>query len=492
MFTKSKKGGETRNEDRVELAPFMGIRPGVYLALLYSLVLALVLFFVLFFPGLSKPGSVLRIHTEPQGAAVRIDGVYQGASPLELFVPKGRHTVSLVLPAFSVNEFELNAGGRVFGSLFFPKRISVSKNLETSDPAGVLSLAAADYARWAAVGEPSAIYQIPLSLSEGAYRAGGAAESGDYQTMNAILGASARFARNRAQIRDLVRAKFLTNNRGIGPSPLSLVNSARDMLNYLSDNPGASFWLSGSVYGGGENTISASSWHKGHTGLRAPPEQGSGPGAAMRHRGIEFRSIPEGSLNRAPPYAARTPVSSFWIAASEISREDWNRFTNENPRWALENRPALVAEGLVTEDYLADPPELVSQDLPVEAAVTGVSWYAAKAFCAWLDESLPGYTVRLPTELEWEYAARVNSRPGGRSFGSMLLKHWEWCEDSYSYLDYLPRGAMELIDAPERPVRGGSWLNTPETITAGTRGGLSPETCSPFVSFRPLLVREGA
>ena len=103
---------------------------------------------------------------------------------------------------------------------------------------------------------------------------------------------------------------------------------------------------------------------------------------------------------------------------------------------------------------------------------------------------MPGYTVRLPTELEWEYAFRVNSRASSPPLKSMLLNHWEWCENPYSYLDYLPEGAMELIGAPERPVRGGAWLNIPETVSAATRGALSPETCSPFVSFRPVIARE--
>jgi hypothetical protein len=425
--------------------------------------------------------------SEPQGAALRVDGVYQGAAPLAIFVPQGQRRIHFTLPGFSPVESDITVEGRVFGSLFFPKKLLIRESLVSPDPVKALALAASDYAAWAAVGEPSTIYQIPQSLSEGAYRAGPAAEDETiYRNMTGILEASARFAQNRAQIRDLLRAKFLVDHKGSSPSPLSLAATARDIVDYLSENPGAAFWLSETLYGGGVNPVSSSAWYKNQAAspreAEARPGE-AGPGRALNLRGVEFRPVSGGVLTRPRPYKAETAISAFWIARREISREDWELFLKENPRWAAGERAALTAQGLVTEDYLITPPE---EGGP---SVSGVSWHAARAYCDWLNGSLSmtGYTVRLPAEAEWEYAARINRRAAPGIVEGMEGNHWEWCQGPYSYLDYLSPGAMELIDAPERPVRGGSWVNPAGTVGIETRGSLSPETCSPFVSFRPVI-----
>ena len=76
----------------------------------------------------------------------------------------------------------------------------------------------------------------------------------------------------------------------------------------------------------------------------------------------------------------------------------WTAFTRARPRWEKDNAGTLTGEGLATEDYLA------AYDHPnyPYPAVSGVSWYAARAYCAWLTEQLPpalaDYEVRLPTE----------------------------------------------------------------------------------------------
>jgi hypothetical protein len=60
-----------------------------------------------------------------------------------------------------------------------------------------------------------------------------------------------------------------------------------------------------------------------------------------------------------------------------------------------------------------------------EAPVTMVSWNDAVAFCEWLSKR-EGKPYRLPTEAEWEYAARESAKNGLRGFDNEVA---EWCCD---------------------------------------------------------------
>ncbi|MCL2270947.1 MAG: PEGA domain-containing protein, partial [Treponema sp.] len=144
-------------DDKVKLKPVLGIRPGVYLSILYSIALLVILFFLLIFPGIHKPGSLIILKTEPAGAALRVDGVYMGTSGDKIFVPKGTHTLEAVIPGFENESAVIEIPGRVFGSLLFPRRFEAAFTLKTADPAAVFSQAAADYAGWSFAGEPTAV-----------------------------------------------------------------------------------------------------------------------------------------------------------------------------------------------------------------------------------------------------------------------------------------------------------------------------------------------
>jgi hypothetical protein len=474
------------NPDAVRLKPIMGVRPGVYLAVLYALAVSAVLFFVLWHPGLTKPGGVMAFRSEPVGAAVRVDGLTMGVTPCELYLPRGSREIELVLPGFTPYRTIRDIRGRVFGSRIFPQRETLTETLEAGYPLAPLLLGAEDYARWAMAGEPGAAYQIPQSLSEGAYRGGVAAKDPALKAaMEDLLREALGFAVTRAALRDLVRARFLTDNGGLAASPLSLAASLTDMAAFLAGTPGSAAWLADLVSGETAAFLEESPWYAREAGaapLPSPVVAAAVPGPDLELGGLVFREIPGGVLTVPGPFPRRAEIPGFRIALTEVSLPAWELFTAANPGWGRENRDALSAQGQAGPDYLG--PALFPE---AGTGVSAVSWYAAEAYCRWLSGFLPpsmaDFEVRLPTEAEWEYAAKTApDLPEAMTGG-----HWEWCGDPFSPLFFYFPGEEQSIPSPERSLRGGSWINTPDSAGVETRASLPPETCSPFVSFRPLI-----
>jgi len=145
-----------------------------------------------------------------------------------------------------------------------------------------------------------------------------------------------------------------------------------------------------------------------------------------------------------------------------------------------------------------------------------VTWFEAMAYCYWLCETLGGHW-RLPTEAEWEHAARGGldgaPTPWGREVppGEVpeppLSGPWpvgrgmangyglldagtvvhEWCHDWYAADAYRatrrydPRGPES---GERRVTRGGSWRRDVRDLTPSTRGGLPPQTRAADFGFR--------
>ena len=136
-----------------------------------------------------------------------------------------------------------------------------------------------------------------------------------------------------------------------------------------------------------------------------------------------------------------------------------------------------------------------------------VSWEEAKEFCRRLSQQT-GKTYRLPTEAEWEYAARggkktqntkyaggysldyvgwYTSNSGGKTHAvgtknanelgiyDMSGNVWEWCEDWYGdYRSYDTDNPTGASSGSYRVLRGGSWRSNAGNCRVSNRNGSSP------------------
>ncbi|MDR3324443.1 MAG: SUMF1/EgtB/PvdO family nonheme iron enzyme [Spirochaetaceae bacterium] len=492
-------------DDWVRLPRVCGVRAGVCLFALCALAALAALFFLLLHPGLSRPGVMLSVESEPWGAAVRIDDVYYGSAPCRIFVPEGARLVTLALPGFAPQSERIVAGARLFGSRFFPKTMSLRAKLAEEGALSALVDGARDYAAWSFAGEPTEAYQIPLSLSEGVYRSA-PADADAARGAAALVEAAARFAVTRAALKDLLRAEFLAHGGGNAASPTAAMAAARGVFSFLTKNP--SFVLAlGDVLP--EETAHALVNSKLYPRVWADgdedePQNVAAPSNVMRAplfvEGVEF------AVEFSSP-------ASLMVARDEVSFSSWERFLAENPAWNAANRDALAAEGKANDEYLRAfeaykiSNEQFQDEFPGHppSSVSGVSFFAAEAFCAWLDAKLPSslakaYEVRLPSEIEWEYAAKFAADSAGSSSASSVLRGmtlesydgaglWEWCSDFFAPLADLSSAewARELLGSPERSVRGGCWVNRSDSLGKNARGSLSPDAASPFTGFRPVI-----
>lgn len=163
--------------------------------------------------------------------------------------------------------------------------------------------------------------------------------------------------------------------------------------------------------------------------------------------------------------AHKVCLDSFWLATKEVTQEQYEKVIGANPS------------------------KLKGANLPVDS----VSWLAAEKFLKKLS-TLSGRKYRLPTEAEWEYAARggvaskgfvyagsntlddvawtkansgATSHPVGQKAGNelglfdMSGNVWEWCADwhDFAYYESSPQDNPKGPSKGEyRVVRGGSWF----------------------------------
>ncbi|MBQ7176989.1 MAG: SUMF1/EgtB/PvdO family nonheme iron enzyme [Victivallales bacterium] len=203
-------------------------------------------------------------------------------------------------------------------------------------------------------------------------------------------------------------------------------------------------------------------------------------------------------------------TKDFWLGETEVTQEQYQAIMGENPS-SFKN----------------------GSKYPVEC----VTWTKAMDFCKRLTERersagrLPdGYVYTLPTEAQWEYAARGGNKskgykysgsdnladvgwywdnagkmthpvqdksPNELGFYDMSGNVWEWCRDSYEYdsQNYMVKTdtyGYEISDpfsasGSQRVYRGGSWFHYAWYCRVAIRNSIEPEYRINSLGFRVAL-----
>ncbi len=153
---------------KVTLKPIFGMRPRVYVPILYVLALLVVLFFVLVNPGLRKPGAHLVFEGNPESAAVYLDGSYAGNTLDGFYAKPGPHELEIRKRGFSSQTFKVEVPRRIFATLIFRPRVKLAYELSPESLEAIMVPSFKEFANWSFSGKPSAIYQLPMVLSEAA------------------------------------------------------------------------------------------------------------------------------------------------------------------------------------------------------------------------------------------------------------------------------------------------------------------------------------
>lgn len=221
---------------------------------------------------------------------------------------------------------------------------------------------------------------------------------------------------------------------------------------------------------------------------------------------MEWVTIPAGEFTMGSENPGEDPIHIVYLDAYQIGR-----YETTNDQYNV-----CVKAGICVTPRNDSYNNVAYKEYPV----TDVDWFDAKTFCEWNDRN-----GRLPSEAEWEKAARGNSgsiypwgddpwnpelanccqinAAGLQSVGQypkgvstygvydMAGSVWEWVGDWYSidyYLTTTPNNPIGPSEPPTgtsaRVIRGGSWQDTENTIRSTIRGNSDPTLFNAAIGFR--------
>jgi formylglycine-generating enzyme required for sulfatase activity len=204
---------------------------------------------------------------------------------------------------------------------------------------------------------------------------------------------------------------------------------------------------------------------------------------------FEMLPIPEGTIDlpdpKTPGKTATVKLKRFWMAKTEVLWDLYDIYAFRLDQSDEEKAKNADAESRPSKPYGAPDRGFGHQGYPA----ISMHQNAAEHFCKWLSAKT-GKKYRLPTEAEWEYAARAGG-PAKKVEGSDLESiawFWDNSDDKTHPAGQLKPNAWGLVDMlgnvsewvvmPEgsKPaVAGGSWRDKADKVHSGFRDFYTPD-----------------
>lgn len=220
--------------------------------------------------------------------------------------------------------------------------------------------------------------------------------------------------------------------------------------------------------------------------------------------------------NRKPLH--KVSVSSYFMGKYEVTHSQYVAFLNEKGNRLEGGKTWCEEKMLNSQSHVLWKNGIYYVEESFEQyPMVYVTWYGARAYCRWLSEKT-GHTFRLPTEAEWEFAARGgleaqggayagsddldqvgwykgnsmgNTHPVGTQLGNEIALHdmsgnvSEWCEDWYERYKWDfqqdPKGPES---GNNRVLRGGAKKHDFNNCHVAARSSIIPNYSTASIGFR--------
>ena len=220
-------------------------------------------------------------------------------------------------------------------------------------------------------------------------------------------------------------------------------------------------------------------------------------------------------INRSDLSLHRVFVNGYLIDKYPVTNSEFRVFLTENEQWQKNYIPEKLHNGKYLSSWIGKIYPRNKDNDPI----VNVSWYAAMAYAQWIGK-------RLPTEAEWEKAARgglsEKMYPWGDDITNDLANYgmivgsttpvgtyppneygvydmvgnvWEWCLNDYEHIETSEKTGISVEDIgsildsyleveSNRVLRGGSWASSERALNVAYRGSAAPRFTYYSYGFR--------